>query len=191
MGLYKHLSKLNRNKSKIIRFQRERLIGWRRESNIVKIERPTNLISARRLGYKAKKGFILVRVRVPRGGKMKPQLMKGRKPKQFGRRFVMSRSYQVLAEQRANKIYQNLEVLNSYKAGQDGIHYWFEVIMLDPCSPDIMKDKHVSWIKYNVHKGRVQRGLTSAGKKSRGMLGKGKGREKVRPSIRANKGRAK
>jgi len=31
------------------------------------------------------------------------------------------------------------------------------------------------------------RGLTSAGRKSRGLRGKGKGFEKIRPSLRANK----
>ncbi len=40
-------------------------------------------------------------------------------------------------------------------------------------------------------KGRAFRGLTSAGRKSRGLRRKGKGAEKVRPSLRANKRLAK
>ena len=35
-------------------------------------------------------------------------------------------------------------------------------------------------------RGRVYRGLTSAGRKSRGLRGKGKGFEKMRPSRRAH-----
>ena len=54
-----------------------------------------------------------------------------------------------------------------------------------------MADKDLNWISTGKHKGRVFRGLTSAGKKSRGMRGKGKGREKVRPSLGANKNLAK
>ncbi|ALV62505.1 LSU ribosomal protein L15e [Thermococcus sp. 2319x1] len=49
----------------------------------------------------------------------------------------------------------------------------------------------IAWIAGKAHKGRVFRGLTSAGKRSRGLLNKGKGAEKVRPSIRAHRGRGK
>ena len=37
----------------------------------------------------------------------------------------------------------------------------------------------------------ITRGLTSAGKKGRGLMYKGKGAEKVRPSVRANSKKAK
>jgi len=37
----------------------------------------------------------------------------------------------------------------------------------------------------------VLRGKTSAGQKGRGLMYKGKGAEKVRPSLRANKNRGK
>jgi len=41
------------------------------------------------------------------------------------------------------------------------------------------------------HKGRVFRGKTSAGKSSRGLRNKGKGAEKLRPSLRAHGRRGK
>ena len=177
--------------SDFVKLKRDRLISWRRETNVKRIDYPTNLLSARRLGYKAKNGFILARVRVPRGGKKRPTIRKGRRSRNYGQRFVMGRSYQWIAEQRANKQFRNLEVLNSYQAGSDGMHYWFEVILLDPENPSIKKDKHVAWISSGKHKGRAQRGLTSAAKKSRGLGNKGKGAEKIRPSLRANKRRGK
>ena len=55
----------------------------------------------------------------------------------------------------------------------------------------IKSDRKINWICDSTHKGRVFRGLTSAGRKSRGLRNKGKGAEKIRPSIRANKGKGK
>ena len=99
-------------------------------------------------------------------------------------------NYRWIAEQRAGRKYKNLEVLNSYLIGKDGIHYFYEVILVDPERNEIKKDPALSWISKPGNKGRVFRGLTSAGKKSRGL--RNKSRElKVRPSIRANKGRGK
>jgi large subunit ribosomal protein L15e len=45
------------------------MIKWRSEPTILVIEKPTRLDRARTLGYKAKKGIVVVRVRVPRGGR--------------------------------------------------------------------------------------------------------------------------
>ncbi len=180
VGLYKYLSQLNRERPKDwLKFHRERLILWRREPAIKRIESPTNLLSARRLGYKAKQGYILIRARVPRGGKQRPSIKKGRRSRNLGQRLVMSKSYQWIAEQRATKHFPNLEVLNSYKVGKDGLHYWFEVILVDPNSPSIKSDPRIKWISSGKHTGRVYRGLTSAAKKSRGLMHKGKGTEKT------------
>ena len=92
---------------------------------------------------------------------------------------------------RATRKYPNLEVLNSYMLAEDGQHKWFEVILLDKSHPAIKKDKDVKWIAQPQHRKRALRGMTSAGKKSRGMKHKGKGAEKIRPSIRAKKTRGK
>ena len=86
-----------------------------------------------------------------------------------------------------------MEVLNAYEVGKDGKHKWYEVILIDGKHPRINKDKRTSWILNPANKGRVFRGLTSAGKSSRGLRNKGKGAEKIRPSLNSkkNKRRAK
>ena len=93
-------------------------------------------------------------------------------------------NYRWIAEQRVGRKFKNLEVLNSYLIGKDGIHYFYEVILVDPQKQEIKKDKKLNWISKSGNKGRVFRGLTSAGKRSRGL--RKKSREmKVRPSIRS------
>src|SRR5947209_14342812 len=52
---------------------RRAAISWRREPVVKRILRPTKLVTARRLGYKAKPGMVMVRVRVRRGGARKPR----------------------------------------------------------------------------------------------------------------------
>ena len=99
-------------------------------------------------------------------------------------------SYQWIAEQRAQKKYTNLEVLNSYDIGKDGIHYFFEVILVDPSKPEIQNDSTINWINNSANRKRVLRGLTSAAKKSRGLRNKHP-TSKVRPSVRAGKRRGK
>ena len=89
--------------------------------------------------------------------------------------------------ERASKKYPNTEVLGSYYLAQDGQSYWYEVILIDRDSPTVYMSKNTAWA-YDT-KGKVFRGLTSAGRKSRGLRKKGMGSEKTRPSLRANKGR--
>ena len=168
---------------------RQRLIEWRKQPTVTRIEKPTRLDRARKLGYKAKQGFIVVRVRVRRGGLRKRRPRAGRRPKRMGvKKYKPAKSLRLIAEERAARKFPNLEVLNSYWVGEDGRSKWFEVIMVDPSHPVIKKDKDVNWICQKQHKGRVFRGLTSAGKKVRGLRGKGRGAEKVRPSRKAAKG---
>jgi len=163
----------------------ERLQRWRREPAVVRIERPTRLDRARALGYKAKRGVIVVRVRVRRGGRRATRPNKGRKTKNLMvSRRTPKKSLQWIAEERANRKYPNMEVLNSYWVGEDGRYKWFEVILVDRSHPVILSDPQLSQIA--KQRGRVYRGLTSAGRKARGLRRKGKGAEKVRPSLRAN-----
>ena len=84
-----------------------------------------------------------------------------------------------------------MNVLNSYWIGEDGRYHYYEVILVDPYHPVIEKDPKINWITNPSSKRRVLRGKTSAGRKGRGLHYKGKGVEKVRPSIRANQGRGK
>ena len=164
-----------------------RQIAWRRGPSFVRIEHPTRIDRARELGYRAKPGYVVVRARVRRGGRRKPWPMGGRHPKRRGmNKITMGKSIQRMAEERVSKRHPNMEVLNSYWVGEDGMHKYYEVILVDPQHPSIRADPKINWICDPQHRGRAFRGLTSAGRKGRGLMYKGKGAEKVRPSIGAH-----
>ncbi|NOZ81976.1 MAG: 50S ribosomal protein L15e [Candidatus Micrarchaeota archaeon] len=148
--------------------QRARRIRFAKESAIVRIERPTRPDRARSLGYRAKQGFVMVRVRVRKGTRMREKPSGGRKPSKAGLKRIRSgKSLQRIAEERAQRKYPNLEVLNSYYVAESGKYKWYEVILVDPHHPVIKSDPKINWIC--SQKGRVFRGLTSAGKKGRGL----------------------
>ena len=182
----------NPSESYLKELNKERRIAWRREENFVRIDKPTRLDKARNVGYKAKQGYVLVRGRVRKGSFGKRKIKAGRRAKRKGiLQITVGKSMQRIAEERAQKRFPNLEVLNSYWVGANGQYEWYEIILVDPAHPVIQADPKINWICYNTQKGRVNRGKTSAGQKGRGMRVKGKGAEKVRPSIRANGRRAK
>lgn len=173
-------------KSFVHQVMHQRLIEWRQQPVITRIERPTRIDKARKLGYKAKQGFVMVRVRVRRGGMRKVRPKAGRRPKRMGvKKFKPGKSIRLIGEERTQRKFPNLEVLNSYWVGEDGRSKWFEVLLVDPNHPVIKADSDINWICEKQHYKRVFRSLTSAGKKVRGLRGKGKGSEKVRPSRKA------
>lgn len=163
---------------------RERMIEWRSSENVARVENPLRLDRARALGYKAKKGIVMARVRVLRGGRKRTRPARGRTTAKQTARKTLKMNYKWVAEQRAARKFTNLEVLNSYLIGKDGRHYFFEVILVNPNAPEIKSDKTFSWLQNPANRGRVFRGLTSAGKKSRGLRSKSP-KLKVRPSLRA------
>ena len=157
---------------------RERLLKLRKEPVVVRLKKPTNIPRARELGYKAKQGIVVGRIRIRRGSGTKPYIRKGRRPSRMGlRKIKRQKSIQLIAEQRIAKKFPNLEVLNSYLLAEDGQHKWFEVIMVDPV---ILPDHPIA-----SQTRRVFRGLTSAGKEVRGLHHRGLGAEKARPSKKA------
>ncbi len=167
---------------------RARLAEWRKESAVKRIGRPSNLAKARTLGYKAKQGVVVVRIRLRKGGRRKIRPSLGRRPKRMGvSKIVPKKSIRLIAEGRSARKYPNLDVLNSYQVAADGTRKYFEVIMLDPNHPVVRSDAQLGWIAGKAHRGRVHRGLTSAGKKTRGIMRKGKGAERMRPSVRARR----
>ena len=193
-GLYGHVREAWKNprRSYVGPLLRTRMIEWRRAPSVARLDRPTRLDRARALGYKAKPGIVVARSRVRRGGRRKPAIRGGRKPKRMGiAKITMAKSIQRIAEERAGRRHPNMEVLNSYWVGEDGRYKYYEVILVDPHSPSVRQDKELRWLGLPGHKRRVARGLTSAGKKGRGLRRKGKGAEKVRPSIRAHQGKGK
>lgn len=188
MGFYQRIREAwKRPQESMPELWKERLIKWRREPATIRIERPTRLDRARSLGYKAKQGIVVARQRVYSGGRQRPSIKRGRKPKNFRKKKIVGMSYQWIAEQRAAKEFPNCEVLNSYFVAKDGLFYWYEVILVDKMHPVIRSDKNLKWLASAKHQRRVFRGLTAAGKRSRGILtNKGKGAEKLRPSRSAS-----
>jgi large subunit ribosomal protein L15e len=195
MGLHKHVSAAWKKPKEGIpsRYRIDRMAGWRKEPVFMRIDKPTRIDAARRVGYKAKQGVVVVRTRVRRGGLRKGKIHMKRKPSKAGiKKITMGKSIQRIAEERSARRYPNLEVLNSYWVGEDGKNKFYEVIMIDPEHPAIKSDKDMGWVSSgSSHRGRAFRGKTGAGKRGRGLLNKGKGAEKLRPSLKANKNRGK
>lgn len=103
---------------------------------VKRIPYPTRLDRARRLGYKAKQGIVVVRVRIRRGGAKKLRPVSGRRQKAMGvTKFTRGLSLQRIAENRVAKKYVNMTVLNSYYLHSDGMHHWYEVILADRNHP--------------------------------------------------------
>ncbi|MEM0174291.1 MAG: 50S ribosomal protein L15e [Sulfolobaceae archaeon] len=153
------------------RLLRLKMIEWRREPTIVRIDKPTRLDRAREMGYKAKQGFIVVRVKVRKGGLNRPRPRSGRRPKRMGvEGYSPGKSARWIAEERAQRKYPNLEVLGSYYVAEDGMYKYYEVILVDPNHPVIKSDPELKWLQDPTNRHRVFRGLTSPGKKARGLL---------------------
>jgi len=167
MGMYKYLKENWENNKEIDSLMKERLIDFRRQPVIITVDKPTRIDKARRLGYKAKQGFVIARVRLLKGGRSRRAIHRGRKPSKFGlKHFSTTLNLRAIAEQRANRKFRNMEVLNSYYVADDGKYVWFEIILIDSAHPAIKADKDVSWIIEK--RGRAFRGLTAAARRSKG-----------------------
>ena len=168
--------------------QWKRMIKLRHSPSTVRVEHPVNLPRARKVGYKAKQGYVVAITKVRRGTMHKLRPKMGRKAANLAvSKITTKKSLQWIAEERTAKKYPNMEVLNSYRLGTDGTRHYFEIIMVDPSHPVIKADPKINWICEKTNHRRVFRGLTSAGKKTRGLRRKGHGAEKIRPSLRANR----
>merc|ERR1711991_128793 len=96
---------------------------------IHRASKPTRPDKARRLGYKAKQGICVYRVRVKRGGRKRP-VHKGQvygKPRNAGISHLKARrSLRSVAEERAASKCGNLRVLNSYWINNDATFKYYE-----------------------------------------------------------------
>jgi large subunit ribosomal protein L15e len=120
---------------------RTRAVQLRKEPAMLRVDHPWRLDRARALGYKAKEGVVVVRMRVSRGGMRKQRPTSGRRPKHMGVLKIKSAvSSQSVAERRAAERHPNMKVLGSYPVWEDGIHAWYECILIDPAHPAILKD---------------------------------------------------
>ena len=123
---------------------RSRVILWRKQDAVTRIEKPSRILRARRLGYKAKQGIIVVRMRVGTGGMRRKRPTGGRRPEHLGvTRIKAAVNMKQVADRRVLERYPNMSLLGSYFIYKDGMHYWFEVILADPSHPRIVKDKEL------------------------------------------------
>jgi len=190
MGAYKYLEELWKKKqSDVMRFLlRMRAWEYRQHPAVVRASRPSRPDKARKLGYRAKQGFVIYRVRVRRGGrkrKVHNGYVYGKPATQGVKGLKFNRNLRSVAEERAGRRCGNLRVLNSYWVASDAVFKTFEIILVDPSHKVVRQDPRLHWIVAPVHKHREMRGLTSAGKKSRGLRGKGPRYHKNRSSKRA------
>ena len=123
---------------------REKAVIWRKQNAVTRVDKPSRITRARRLGYKAKQGITVVRMRVGTGGMRKQRPRGGRRPKHLGvTRIKAAVSMKQVAERRVLERHPNMKLLGSYFLYKDGMHYWFEIILADPSHPSIAKDKEL------------------------------------------------
>jgi large subunit ribosomal protein L15e len=126
---------------------RQFVFKWRREPAILRVEKPTRIDRAKRLGYKAKQGFVVVRARIRRSGARKKRPSSGRRQKAMGvTKIKWSKSLQQIVEGRVAKKYPNMEVLNSYYLWADGKYFWTEVLLIDTHHSSIINDPQVNLV---------------------------------------------
>jgi large subunit ribosomal protein L15e len=123
---------------------KSRLVSWRKGRRVVRLEHPTRLDRARKVGYKAKQGFIVVRVRISRGGIRIKRPVAGRRSKHLG----VLRIKGELAEAdvvagRARERYPNMKVLGSYFLMEDGLFRWFEAVLVDTSHPSVKASREL------------------------------------------------
>lgn len=136
-----------KQKQSMKQMMRQLAFKWRREPAIQRVESPTRPERARRLGYKAKQGFTVVRARIRRGGARKTRPVSGRRQKAMGvTKIKWAKSLKQVAEERVARKYPNMEVLNSYFLWADGMYFWTEVLLVDPSHPAVASSTSTRWI---------------------------------------------
>ncbi|MCJ7506141.1 50S ribosomal protein L15e [Candidatus Bathyarchaeota archaeon] len=140
MCAYKYMSEAweKPSSSYVKGIMRESAIKWRRNPVILRLDKPTRLNRARSLGYRAKQGFVVVRVKIRKGGAHKPRPVSGRRPKAMGTaKYTRSKSLKDIAQDRVARKYPNLKVINTYWVWGDGRSAWYETILIDPNHPAV------------------------------------------------------
>ena len=178
MGAYKYLEELWRKKQSDAMRYLLRIRSWeyRQLPKVCRVTHPTRPDKARKLGMKAKQGYVVYRVAIRRGGRKRPNpkgIVYGKPKNQGINQLKNRRNLRVIAECRVGRVCPNLRVLNSYWVNQDATYKYYEVILVDPNHSAIRNDPTINWIVNPVHKHRECRGLTAAGRHARGMTKKG------------------
>ncbi|MEM2237041.1 MAG: hypothetical protein QXR26_00305 [Candidatus Caldarchaeum sp.] len=139
MSFYRMLNRYWRERPEsLVTAMRGRLVEWRKEKSVVRVDKPLRLDRARSIGYRDKQGYVVLRVRVRRGGFSKPRPRSGRRPKALGVvKHKVNISLKEEAIQRALKKYPNLKALGAYPLASDAMYKWFEVVAVDPSHPSV------------------------------------------------------
>ncbi len=139
--MYRQISKTWRSQVKQSSPEvKKRAILWRRGATLVRLDRPTRLDRARALGYKAKQGYVVVRIKVTRGGMRQKRPRSGRRAKHMGVLKIKGHfSSQDTANRRVKERYPNTELVGSYHVYQDGRFIWYEVILADVHHPSVAR----------------------------------------------------
>ncbi|XP_049777532.1 60S ribosomal protein L15-like [Schistocerca cancellata] len=174
MGAYKHIQELYRKKqSDIMKFLlRIRCWQYKQLTRMGRAPGPLRPDKARRLGYRAKQGFVIYRIRVRRGGRKHrvPKDATYGKPKSLGvNELKPTRNFQSISEERVGRRCGALRMLNCCWVAQDSTYKYYEVILVDPAHKAIRRDAKINGICRAVMKHRELQGLTSAGSKSHGL----------------------
>ena len=114
---------------------RVRCWEYRQQPGLLRLSGPSRPDKARRVGYKAKQGYVVYRVRVRRGGRKKPVnkgIVYGKPVNQGVTQLKPTRNLKNLAEERAGRKLGGLRVLNSYWVNQDSTYKYYEVVLVDP-----------------------------------------------------------
>jgi large subunit ribosomal protein L15e len=121
-----------------------RLVSWRKGPRVVRLEHPTRLDRARKVGFKAKQGFVVVRVRISRGGIRIKRPVAGRRSKHLGVLRIKGQLPEAgVVAGRVKERYPNMKVLGSYFLMEDGIYRWFEAVLVDTHHPSVQADKEL------------------------------------------------
>lgn len=131
MGARKYIRKsfMNSVKKKTVEYK-NRLISYRKsDKKIVKIDKPTNPVRAKTLGFKQSKGYFVYRVTVRKGMRARPKPDQGRKPGKSRKFKEPGFSWQSYAENTVLKKRKNMVVVGSYKIGEDGDTTFYEVLI--------------------------------------------------------------
>jgi len=115
MGAYKYLSELyTKKQSDVLQFvSRVRCWEYRQLAVIHRASRPSRPDKARRLGYKAKQGYLIYRIRVRRGNRKRPApkgATYGKPVRQGINHLKFQRGLKATAEERVGRRCGNLRV---------------------------------------------------------------------------------
>ncbi|MCL4398660.1 MAG: 50S ribosomal protein L15 [Candidatus Parvarchaeota archaeon] len=131
MGSYKYIHANEMALYKNNERKKEILQEVRNQPIIKRIEKPTKIAKAKTIGYKAKQGYIVVRVRVSKGDFRRPRQNHARRPSKSGIYYKLEISKEGIARDRALRVYKNMQVVGSYFLIEDGKSKWFEIVLAD------------------------------------------------------------